>query len=84
MILQSVEGIFLNGNVKLAEMPHNIREGTLVIVTFLAPGLVSLGDRGIDEAQAADLRARLTTFADDWDNPEMGVYDNYDAAKASL
>ena len=38
------------------------------------PG-VDLPQRGIDASQAADLRARLKTFAEDWDRPEMGIYD---------
>ena len=36
---------------------------------------VDLRKRGLDEAKAADLRGRLKTFAEDWDRPEMGVYD---------
>ena len=36
---------------------------------------VDLRQRGIDEAQAADLRARLKTFAEDWDRPEAAIYD---------
>jgi hypothetical protein len=36
---------------------------------------VSLHDRGIDEVQAADLRSRLKTFAEDWDRPEASIYD---------
>jgi len=35
----------------------------------------ALHDRGIDEAQAADLRARLKTFAEDWERPEAAIYD---------
>ena len=31
--------------------------------------------RGIGEAQATDLRARLRTFAEDWDRPEAAIYD---------
>ncbi len=31
--------------------------------------------------QAAEMRARLATFAADWDSPEMAIYDDYDAAK---
>jgi len=46
-----------------------------VIVTFLAANSVSLAERGIDAAQAAELRHRLGTFAEDWDRPEMDVYD---------
>ena len=34
-----------------------------------------LAERGIDEQQAVDLRRRLAVFADDWDRPEMDVYD---------
>lgn len=35
----------------------------------------TLADRGIDEEQARSLRARLQTFREDWERPEMGVYD---------
>jgi hypothetical protein len=55
-----------------------------VIVTFLASDSLDLRARGIDSVQAADLRARLSTFAEDWDSPEMDVYNNYDATKANL
>jgi hypothetical protein len=34
-----------------------------------------LSSRGINEEQAAKLRARLQCFAQDWDQPEMEVYD---------
>jgi hypothetical protein len=44
-------------------------------VTFLGPGSLDLSERGIDDRQAADLRQRLRPFADDWDRPEMDVYD---------
>ena len=47
------------------------------------PG-VSLPDYGISPAQAAELRASFTTFADEWERPEMDVYDDYDAAKARI
>jgi len=36
---------------------------------------VDLRARGIGEAQAADLRARLKTMAEDWNRPEMDIYD---------
>ena len=36
---------------------------------------VDLRSRGISEAQASDLRARLRTFAEDWDRPEAAIYD---------
>ena len=36
---------------------------------------VDLRSRGISEAQARDLRARLKTFAEDWDRPKAATYD---------
>jgi hypothetical protein len=36
---------------------------------------VDLRSRGISEAHARDLRARLRTFAEDWDRPEAAIYD---------
>ena len=36
---------------------------------------VDLPARGIDETQAAELRARLKTFASDWERPEADIYD---------
>jgi len=32
-------------------------------------------DRGISKKQAADLRSRLKTFAEDWERPEASIYD---------
>jgi hypothetical protein len=73
-MLKSFEGIYRHGKVELIESPPADVEGK-VIVTFLAPGAVDLTERGIDEQQAADLQHRLRPFADDWDRPEMDVYD---------
>ncbi|MGO8764302.1 MAG: hypothetical protein ACLQSR_04100 [Limisphaerales bacterium] len=36
---------------------------------------VELRPRGMDETRAAELRARLKTFAEDWERPEAGIYD---------
>jgi hypothetical protein len=83
-MLTAIQGIYRNGSIQLTSVPKNIRDDTPVIVTFLASGNIDLFARGIDEEQAADLRARLTTFAEDWDSPEMEIYDNYDAAKRNL
>jgi len=47
-------------------------------------GRVDLPSRGIDQSGAVELRARLGAFAEEWDSPEMDLYDNYDAAKADL
>lgn len=76
-MLTAVQGVYRRGKVELIRAPSNLREDTPVLVTFLEPGSVDLRVQGIDEAQAADLRARLTTFAEDWSSPEMDVYDDY-------
>lgn len=47
-------------------------------------GRINLEALGIDRTQAAELRARLISFAEDWERPEIDVYDCYDAAKALL
>ena len=74
-MVKSVEGVYRNGKVELAE-PLPEAEGSRVIVTFLqSAASVDLRERGIDESEAADLRRRLAPFAEDWDRPEMAVYD---------
>ena len=74
-MVKSVEGIYRNGRVELVE-PLMEAEGSRVIVTWVHPAdPVDLRERGIDEAQAADLRRRLAAFAEDWDRPEMDAYD---------
>jgi hypothetical protein len=83
-MLKTIKGIYRNGKIELSEVPSDVRDETHVIVTFLEPKLIDLRARGINEEKAAELRARLATFAEDWDSPEMDIYDDYDAAKASL
>ena len=83
-MLTTIEGVYRRGKIELAELPPNMHEGTPVIVTFLPLGSIDVQARGIDEAQAADLRSRLAVFAEDWESPEMSIYDDYDAAEANL
>jgi hypothetical protein len=83
-MLRTVVGVYRNGHIELAETPENVHEETQVIVTFLNPAVINLPIHGIDAVQAAELRARLSTFAEDWDSPAMDIYDDYDTAKAQL
>lgn len=83
-MLATVEGIFRNGKIELAEFPRDLRENMRVIVTFLPKRSIDLPARKINETEAAELRARLLTFAEDWDSPEMDIYDDYDRNKADL
>ena len=73
-MVKSVEGIYRNGKVELVE-PLAEAEGSRVIVTWVGAEPVDLRKKGIDESQATDLRRRLGRFAEDWDRPEMAVYD---------
>jgi len=81
---KSVEGVYRNGKVELTGLPPDVHDDTPVIVTFLEAADIDLRERGIDEAQAAELRGRLETFAEEWDSEEMSLYDDYDAARARL
>jgi hypothetical protein len=85
-MLKTIEGIYRDGKVELAEDPDNVPDETRVIVTFLEPSPrgIDLRSRGIDEAEAAELRARFSVIAEDWDSPEMDIYNDYDANKAAL
>jgi len=74
-MLKSVEGVFRDGKIELLEPPPQT-EAARVLVTFLPAGApIDLIERGIDPPAAADLRARLAAFVEDWDRPEMDVYD---------
>jgi len=84
-MLSSIEGIYRDGKIELVEMPTNIRNNTRVIVTFLKGfDRIDLRARGIGEVQAADLRGRLSTFVEDWESPEMDIYDDYDKSKSNI
>lgn len=73
-MLKSIEGVYREGKVELLEIPDDVVESR-VIVTFLSGGSVDLRARGIDEKHAAELRARLQAFAEDWESPMMEAYD---------
>jgi hypothetical protein len=83
-MLKTIEGVYREGKVELTERPDGVGEEVPVLVTFLDSHRVDLRAHGIGEAHAAELRARLSTFATDWDGAEMDVYDNYDTARANL
>ncbi len=39
---------------------------------------INLQELGIPEEQAAELRSRLSSFSEEWNSPEMDIYDDYD------
>jgi hypothetical protein len=81
-MLPNVEGVYRHGTIELTEAPSGVPDDTRVIVIFLDPASINLQARGIDKPAAAELRARLETFAEEWDSPEMAAYDDYDSHKA--
>jgi len=83
-MLKSVEGIYRQGKVELAEPPTDVKDNTRVIVPFLDSGTIDLETHGMNQAKSAELRSRLAAFAEEWESPEMDVYDDYDSAKAQL
>jgi hypothetical protein len=74
-MLTTVEGVYRNGHIDLVQKPDGICAEARVLVTFLGSHVADLRQIGMNEVQAADLRARLGTFAQDWDSPEMDLYD---------
>jgi hypothetical protein len=83
-MLTTIEGVYREGKIEFSQMPRDVCDGAPVIVTFLPSHSVDLQERGIDQTQAAVLRARLAAFAEDWESPEISVYDNYDETKSKL
>jgi len=83
-MLTSVVGVYRDGQIILTDVPRDLPNETQVIVTFLESTTIDLPSRGIDAAQAADLRARLQAFVAEWDSAEMDIYNDYDANKAAL
>ncbi|MBA3944383.1 MAG: hypothetical protein H0X37_07450 [Herpetosiphonaceae bacterium] len=79
-MLTSVEGVYHNGKIELTEQPTGLHGDVRVIVTFMPLNSVDLPARGIDVTAAAELRQRLTSFIDEWNSPEMDIYDSYPPA----
>jgi hypothetical protein len=65
------------------EMQNPPADDTPAIVTFLNVDEIDLQAQGISEDQAAELRSALATF-EDWNAPEINIYNYYDAAKTKL
>ena len=80
----TIPGVYRKGQIELSQQPSPLADETPVLVTFLAASPIELAARGIDPSEAADLRSRLTAFAEEWSSPEMAEYDDYDARHQQL
>ncbi len=72
---KSVQGVYRDGKIELLEPAPEGAEGPVLVMFLTEDGSVDLAQRGIDPEQASDLRRRLASFAEDWQRPEMDVYD---------
>jgi len=80
-MLTSLHGVYRKGKVEIEKPPREIQDETLVIVTFLTENDIDLRERSIDKKQAKLHRGQLAPFGEDWNAPEMSLYDNYDARR---
>ena len=78
-----VKGIYHQGWIELIEPTDDWVEGSSVLVTSFGNHEIDLEAQGITPEEAGRLRASLATFTEDWESPEMSIYDNYDAAKVN-
>ena len=70
----TIEGTYKNGQIILTETPTEVSESK-VLVTFLEIKEINLQERGIGKVQAVELRSKLSTITEDWNRPEMDIYD---------
>lgn len=78
----TVEGIYKNGKIELLESV-SVEPQSKVLVTFLEDSDVSLETLGINESEAAELKDKFAAF-DDWNDPTLDLYNDYDNAKRAL
>ncbi len=72
-MLNSVEGIYRNGQIELLETPRDVQEAR-VIVTFLpvhGPGQPP----EFTKAELVELRGKFAAWEEDWNAPGMEAYD---------
>ena len=83
-MLATIHGVYRMGRVELEDKPVNIPDGSEVLITFVQfDSNIDLQSRGIDKEAAGELRSKLSMFSEDWDKPEMSIYDNYDLYKVN-
>jgi len=79
-MITAVEGQFVNGAIEVSEHVP-IQDGTRVIILLLPGEPPGNSPLGVTRTQAGRLRWRLSTIAEDWDHPDMDVYDKYEIAR---
>ncbi len=78
----TVEGIYKDGKIELLETVSEVKQSK-VLITFLESSDVDLRTLGISKEEASQLREKFATF-EDWNDPALDVYNDYDNAKSAL
>lgn len=78
----TVEGIYKNGKIELLETVSEVKQSK-VLVTFLDNNDIDLKTLGIEREEANELREKFASF-EDWNDPALDIYNDYDNAKSSL
>ena len=78
----TVEGIYKDGKIELLETVSEVKQAK-VLITFLETSDIDLKTLGISREEASELREKFATF-EDWNDPALDVYNDYDNAKSVL
>ncbi len=78
----TIEGIYKDGKIELLETVSEVKQSK-VLITFLESSDVDLRTLGISKEEASELREKFATF-EDWNDPALDVYNDYDNAKSAL
>ena len=78
----TAEGIYKDGKIELLETVSEVKQSK-VLITFLESSDVNLRTLGISKEKASELREKFATF-EDWNDPSLDVYNDYDNAKSAL
>ena len=73
-MLQSVEAVYRDGKIEFLEKPPEVKESR-VIVTFLGNGPAKPHPPQFTPEELADLRNKFAAWEEDWQRPEMNIYD---------
>ena len=69
----------------IEQLPDRQLVSLLALAKELAlPPVTENAPPELAEEQLADLRSRLSQFIDEWDSPEMEMYDDYDTYQSEL
>ena len=78
----TVEGIYKEGKIELLETVSKVKQSK-VLVTFLENNDIALDTLGINQEEASELRGKFAAF-EDWNDPALDVYNDYENAKSIL